>query len=269
MHILNKDFWLNLGSDFTMNCLGRFKDGLDRKCIPVNDAVVLLASKPQRTKERLAGGFSELIADESYTYNDFGKSWTVSGRVTMSMNITSEAFQHNKDTLFGLTFSERFLTVHHAFTQQEKDDWNVRVEAARNMHYEKVITTEDIETKVEMPSEYSMFIEHLSKEFSADSLNSPVSCQDLIKATMHAHAALNKRNQVCVDDLVFVTRIRPYLKNPFSPYDGRIVRLRAKGSSIDEICKAIHKGNYGQQVQRVIKKAELRGILPPSDSHPE
>ena len=133
------------------------------------------------------------------------------------------------------------------------------------MNSDHPIRAEDIETNVKISQEYRIFIDHLAKEFSYDSLNSSIGCKDLIEATMRAHAALNKRRQVCVDDLVFVKRIQPYLTNPFSPHGGKIVRLRAKGLSIDEICKAIHKSNYRQQVQRVIKKAELRGILSPSE----
>lgn len=127
------------------------------------------------------------------------------------------------------------------------------------------ITVDDIEVDVEIPREYLRIIQHLANEFSYDSLTSPMACQDLIKALLRAHAALNKRSEVCVDDLVVLMRIRPFLRNPFSPFEGQIVRLRAKGLSIKEICKAIGKGNYEQQVQRVIKKAELRGILSPSE----
>jgi hypothetical protein len=108
-------------------------------------------------------------------------------------------------------------------------------------------------------------IQHLAQEYSYDSLTSPVACKDLINATMRAHAALNKRGQVCIDDLVFVARIQPYLTNPFSQYDGEIIRLRAKGLGVKQICKEIRKVNYDHHVHIVIKKAELRGVLSPSE----
>jgi hypothetical protein len=133
------------------------------------------------------------------------------------------------------------------------------------MNSDHTIKAEDIETNVKISLDYRIFIDHLAKEFSYDSLNSPIGCKDLIEATMRAHAALNKRSYVCVDDLIFIKRMQPYLKNPFSPYDGKIVRLRAQGLSIRKICKDIGKGNYEQRVQRVIKKAELRGTLSPSE----
>jgi DNA-binding NarL/FixJ family response regulator len=123
------------------------------------------------------------------------------------------------------------------------------------------ITVEDIETHVTIPSDYLRIIQHLAQEFSYDSMTSPVACQDLIKAALRAHAALNQRSEVCVDDLVVVVRIRPFLRNPFSPHEGQIVRLRAEGLSVDEICRALHKGNYRGYVQRTIDKAKLRGIL--------
>ncbi len=263
MQIIDKEFWIDLGSDWTMNSLRRFVDCIDHKCLLVDDAVVLLNSKVLRAKDRLVGGLGEWISEEQYTYRDFGKTWTLSGIITMVINITSESFLHNKDTLFGSTFIERFLPVHHAFTKLEKEAWILN-EANREIKWHKKITLADIETKLRIPSEYFPFIEHLSKEYSYDSLKSPISCKDLIIATLNAHAALNKRNEVCIDDFVLIKRIQPYLVNPFSPYEGKIVRLRAQGLSMNEIGKAIHKGNYIQQIQRVIKKAELSsniGIL--------
>ena len=134
-----------------------------------------------------------------------------------------------------------------------------------DMNSDHPIKAEDIETNVKISLDYRIFIDHLAKEFSYDSLNSPISCKDLIEATMRAHAALNKRSYVCVDDLIFIKRIQPYLKNPFSRYEGTIVRLSAQGLSPREICRILGKGNYEQQVWRVRRKAELRGILPPSE----
>jgi hypothetical protein len=249
-----------------MNSLRRYKEVfLLGVCLFANDVTAWLSSKAQRIKDRAIGGLSELMSDGKYIYQDFRQILELIGSVTMVLNITSEAFQNNKDRLFGSTFSERLLTVHYVMTKKEKEEWVQKEETAKNIQFGKVITVNDIATKVEIPPDYLMFIKHLAMEFSYDSLNSPISCQDLIKAIMRAHAALNKRSQVCVDDLVLITRIQPYLTNPFSPYDGKIVRLRAQGLSIDEICKAIGKGNYRQHVQRVIEKAKLRGILSPTE----
>jgi hypothetical protein len=266
MGIFDEEFYLDLGSDFTMNSLSRYKHDIeDGKCLFVNDGTTLLASKSQRTKDRLVGGLSELVSDGCYTYMDFGQKFTLRGAVTVNFNITSESFINNKDRLFGLTFSERFLTVHHAFAQRDKNEWVARMATSKNVHFGEAITVDDIATKVEIASDYFRMVQHLAKEFSYDSLTSPVACQDLLKATLSAHSALNRRNRICVDDLMFVKRTQPYLTNPFSPYDGKIIRLRAQGLSIREVCKEIGKRNYEQQVQRVIKRAELRGILSPPE----
>ena len=224
-----------------MNSLRRYKSDLeDGKCLFVNDATTLFASKSQRTKS-LVGGLAELISDGCYTYMDFGQKFTLSGAVTANFNNTSESYMNNKDRLYGLTFSERFLTVHHAFTEQDKLEWVERMNTSKNIRFSKVITIDDIATEVEIPSDFLWAVPHLARAFSYDSSTSPVACQDLIIATMRAHAALNKRSQVCIDDLVFIKRIQPYLTNPFSPYEGRIVRLSAKGLSLEEICKKIGK----------------------------
>jgi hypothetical protein len=74
MSIFSEEFWIDLRSDFTMNSLRRYKDELKTgKCLFVNDGTTLFASKGQRTKDRLVGGLGELIADEVYTYQDYGK----------------------------------------------------------------------------------------------------------------------------------------------------------------------------------------------------
>jgi hypothetical protein len=78
---------------------------------------------------------------------------------------------------------------------------------------------------------------------------------------MRAHAALNKRKEVCMADVKLVLMVRPYLVNPMSPFEGLIVKYRAQGLSLRAIAEKIGKRNYNRQIQRVIKKAELRGIL--------
>jgi hypothetical protein len=113
-----------------MNSLSQYTDEFKSgKSLVVNDGTTLFASKSARTKDRLVGGLSELISDGSYTYQDFSKKWTIAGRVTMILNMTSEAYLNYKDRLFGLTFSERFLTVHYAMTKTEKEAWATRKEA--------------------------------------------------------------------------------------------------------------------------------------------
>ena len=128
------------------------------------------------------------------------------------------------------------------------------------------ITIDDIETNIKpIPKRYLKWIKINAKKFSYLSLQTYVGCQDLIKALVRAHAALNQRNEVCIDDFALVSMVEPYLVNPFSPYEGRIVELWAEGNmSSRALCKAIGKSeNYHTQVERVIEKARLRGILPP------
>jgi hypothetical protein len=263
MRIFSREFWLDLQSDFTMNSLHRYKTELEKgKCLFVNDGTTLFASKSQRTKDRLVGGLSELLSDESYTYQDFGSKFTLKGNVTMILNITSQAYENYKDRLFGLTFSERFLTVHHVPTKREWEAWVRQEEAAKKIHFDGMIRVEDVVSRVEIPSTHLRIVKHLAQEYSYNSLNSPVACQDLIKGTLRAHASLNRRTEVCEDDVIFVAEVRPYLRNPFSPYEGMIVKLSAQGLGTGEICRTIRKPDtYKQQVLRVIRKAELRGIL--------
>jgi hypothetical protein len=119
----DKEFFIDLRSDFSMNSLSRYRKLLENgKAIFVNDGTTLFSSKSQRAKDRLVGGLSELLADEAYTYQDWNDKFTLEGKVTMILNITSESYQNEKNRLFGLTFSERFLTVHTVLTEAEKRD---------------------------------------------------------------------------------------------------------------------------------------------------
>ena len=163
------------------------------------------------------GGLSELLADEIYTYEDFGQKFTLKGKVTLVMNITSEAYQNYKDRLFGLTFAERLLTVHHVLTEPEKNEWVEKEERTKSMRFREFITEDDIETEVEIQRKYYDIIRYLSEDFSYLSLRTFIGCQDLIKGTLKAHASLNQRNYICRDDIEFLRMMKDYLINPFSP----------------------------------------------------
>jgi len=263
MDIFDPDFWLDCKSDFTIHSLRRYRKKLkEGKCLLVNDGTTLFASKSQRGKDRLVGGLSELLADEKYTYQDFGTKFSLEGKITMAMNMTSEAYLNYKDRLLGLTFGERLLALHHTLTKPEKDEWVEKEEKSRKMRFEELITVDDIETDVVIRKKYFNVIRHLAQEFSYLSLKTFIGCQDLIKGTLKAHASMNDRDHICRDDIEFVEMVKEYLVNPFSPYEGRIVKYRAQGFSYRDICKKLGKsGSYLGQVQRVVKKAELRGIL--------
>jgi hypothetical protein len=121
---------------------------------------------------------------------------------------------------------------------------------------------EDIEKDVSLPKHYLPIIRHLAQEFAYASLNSTIGCQDLIKATLLAHASINKRKIVCPDDFQFVTSIRSYLSDPFNPLQEFILRYYTQGLSIPRICEALGKNpQYGTQVRRVVEKAQLRGVI--------
>lgn len=265
MKIFDKEFWIDAKSDFTIHSLEKYKEKLkEGRCLFVNDGTILFASKSKRTKDRLVGGLSELLADEVYTYQDFNRKFTLRGWVTLIMNMTSEAYRNYKDRLLGLTFSERVLTVHHALNTSEGDAWVAEQEKSRKIHFEGKITPDEIETNVEeIPHKYLELVQHEAREFSYLSLKGFIGCQDLIKGTVRAHASLNRRKEICDDDFNFVLLTKGYLTNPFSPHEGKIVKYASQGLSYRDICKKIGKpASYVRQVQSVVGKARIRGIIP-------
>jgi hypothetical protein len=264
LKIFSEEFYLNLRSDFTMNSLKRYKKEIaENRCWLINDGTTLLASKAQRTKDRLVGGFSEMLADSIYTYQDFNSKFVLKGWTTQVMNITAESFLNYKDRLLGLTFLERAVTLYHCLTQQDMAAWVAQQRESQTIKYGRKITVADIELKVnDIPMRYIGFIQEQAQEISYQSLKGFIACQDLIKGLLKAHASLNQRCEICDDDLMLLDMIKPYLTNPFSPYEGQIVKLRAQGLSYNKIQEAIGKKNYRRQIQKVIQKAQIRGILP-------
>lgn len=265
MKIFSKEFWLDLQSDFTANSLNRHKMKLAQNvCLMINDATTLFASKAKRFKDRLVGALSSLLADEIYIYQDYKKSFTLKGWITLVMNITSESYMHNKNRLLGLTFTERVLTVHHLLTKIEQKIWVKKSQKTAKMKFGRKINVEDIETNVRpIPEHFMYLVERLAEDFSYLAMRSYIGCQDLIKGLVLAHAALNKRREVCSDDFAFVSLIIPYLTDPFSRNVGTIIKLRAQGLSYRKICEKLGKEeDYKDQVGDVVKLASLRGVLP-------
>jgi hypothetical protein len=269
MTIFDNKFWLDLQSDFTLNSLKRYKKKLKQStCLLINDAITLFASKAKRFKDRLVGALSALLADEIYIYQDFRKKFTLQGKITLVMNMTSEAYRNYKDRLLGFTFTERVLTLHHLLTEEEEKVWVEKSQKTTKTKFETPITVDDIETNIKpIPQYYLKWIKIQAREFSYLSLRSYVGCQDLIKGLVQAHAALNQRSEICTDDFALLSLVKPYLIDPFSPYEGQVVKLRASGLSYREIQERIGKNNYLRQIQRVVSKATIRGILAPEKTN--
>jgi len=264
INIFSNDFYLDLQSDFTMNSLKRYEKQLKQgRGLILNDGVLLSASKQKRYKDRLFGGLGELISDGSYTYQDYNTKFILEGNVRLLMNVSSESYTKFKDRLFALTFYERLLMVHHVLPKSEMERWIVKEQETRDMQFTPKITLEDIETEIKyIPPHFLKLIKLQAREISYLTLRSYIGCQDLIKGLVRAHASLNNRNRVCSDDFALVSLIKTYLIDPFNPHEGRIVKLRAEGFSYREIEKMIGKKNYLHQIQRIVRKAQLRGILP-------
>jgi hypothetical protein len=265
MKLFDTEFLINTRSDFTIHSLEKYKESLNEgRCLFVNDGTTLFASKAKRTKDRLVGGLSELLADEVYTYQDFNRKFSLRGKVTLVMNITSEAYKNYQNRLFGLTFAERVLTMHNVLTEPEMEAWVAKEEKSQRMRFEDKITLDDIETNVEsIPHKYLKLIQREARDFSYLSLKGFVGCQDIIKGLMRTHASLNKRRGTCDDDLDLLSMAKNYLANPFSPYDGKIVKYASQGVSYRTICKNIGKPeSYVKQVRSVVERARIRGIIP-------
>lgn len=263
-NIFSDDFYINLNSDFTLNSLERYIEPIKQGCVLViNDAALLLDSKPRRTKYRLEGGIAGLASDGIYEYQDFRKKFTLEGNVKLLFNITYESYIKNRNRFFASTLSERLLMLFHLVPETETELWIVKEQETQDMQFAPKITLEDIETKVKpIPLHFLKLIKLQAKEISYLTSRSYIGSQDLLKGLVRAHASLNHRDDFCSDDFALISMAKSYLIDPFNSNEGRIVKLRGEGFSYREIEKMIHKRNYLQQIQRVVEKAQIRGILP-------
>ena len=78
-----------------------------------------------------------------------------------------------------------------------------------------------------------------------------------------SHLALNERDEIVSDDLKPLRMLEPYLINPFTPNQHRIIQLARQGKSQKDICLILGRDpeEYRPYVSRVIRKAMERGVL--------
>lgn len=260
MRAFSRKLWINVGSDFTMHSLHYdYGSNVNGKTFMVNDGTVLFSTKSARAKERLVGGLAELLSDEKYTYADFRHHWTIRGRCTAIVNMTSESFNYYKNKLLGSTLLERFFVSFHKLTLREQRE--TRTDKLRRFRLKDRIKEIKLR-KIANLGEYTDRIKEYAMDYSALALRSYNGCKDTITAMLKSHAVLNNRNRINLDDLYFVRMMRDYLVDPFTPNQPRIIAFLRQERSYSDICRLLDKSaSYKSQISKIAKKARERGVI--------
>ena len=262
--IFSKNRYLDLGSDFTIHSLhGRYRErGMDRKCLMINDATLLFASKKANTKDRLVNALAELLSESKYVYGDrVNPKLTIEARISVIMNMTLESYNKYQSTLIGSTFLERFLTLFYSMPEEELTEFARKRDERMSMKFGNILSLRNISV-VKVNKNYKKVLIDYAKEFSVLSVKSFNSCNDTVNAIVKSHAILNNRDYVCDDDIEILKITEKFLSNPFAPNESKIIKFYKQGKTYTDICNLLGRDEgYKSYISRVIKKAKERGVV--------
>jgi len=232
------------------------------RCLMINDATLLFASKKANVKDRLVNALAELLSENKYVYGDrVNPKLSIEARISMIMNMTLESYNKYQSTLIGSTFLERFLTLFYSMTEEELTEFARKRDEKISMKFGKKLRIKTI-TFVEIDKNYKEVLIDYAKRFSVLSVKGFNSCHDVVLAIVRSHAALNNRNYICDDDIEMLRITENFLNNPFAPNESKIIEFYKQGRSYREICMLLGKDEgYKSYVSRVVKKAKERGII--------
>jgi hypothetical protein len=262
--IFPKGYYIQLGSDFTLHdIMEHYGSDLKKVCLMINDATLLFQSKGKRTRDRLINGFAELLSERYYRYGDRLSQLELKGKVSIIMNMTMEMYQYHKDKLLGSTFLERFITLFYAMPVREQlnfvEEKHKRVGFSwrdfrpEEMRFKRKIVFGDFLPKMT----------EITQRISVLGGKSFFGTDDQIKSLCSAHAGLNGREKIGVDELFFINTLIPYFDNPFAPNEHKIIEFARQGRSQKDICLLLDKSpeKYQPYVSKVVKKAKMRGLI--------
>ena len=255
------------GSDFTIHSLRRnYESGkrIDGKCLIINDVTLLLASKAPRTKARLIDALSELASEGRYKYSDWKDTFEIKARFSLIANITPQSYLYNRNMLLGNTFTERCLVVHHALTDEEMSEANLKRTQRASMKTEWLKPTVD-EADVEITKEDEVRFDEYAKRWRIlGAYSSSSSLFDMIKSVVVAYAILSGHRKITAAEYRYLDILEPYLRNPLESVKLTILELAHEGRSIRDICQILNQDydKYRPFVSRTIYDYRRRGVLP-------
>lgn len=261
--IFPKGSCLELGSDFTIHSLYeqyyKTKNKLNKKCLLINDATMLMESKNKRTKIRLINSLSELLSEGVYRYGERQEQFEIKAKFSMIINMTLERFAYYETKLLETTFLERMMPVF--YIMPEKDLENFYKEEEERIKIKPNFKIKFKPERIDLQKHITT-ITTFAKRWVGFSLRSFLGIGDQIKSLLCSHAVLNNRNEICQDDFDFLNLIEPYLINPTKSNAHRIITWTRLGYKPEDIRLMLNadKG-YLRYIYKVIANAKLKGLL--------
>jgi hypothetical protein len=265
MSLFDQSYWIKTEDDFTMHSLSTLYSGqVSGKCIMVNDATTLLATKSKKSKERLMKGLGHMLTDKGYSYADkpTGRFEIESENCSLVMNITLLSYERYKKAFFELTFLDRVLKIFHVMPHAEQKHWNKVKKDRMKMRFGKRF--HPLTGEISVPKNYEVILNDVyAVDYSILNLISLGRAQDAVFGMARAHAALNRRKEVNQDDVDFVKMMRRYIRNPMSPNKPMILELYREGRTQHDICLVLGEDpkSYRPFVSRAIREAKQRGLI--------
>jgi hypothetical protein len=254
------------GSDFTIHSLQRiYASGrkINDKCLIINDLTLLLASKAPRTKARLIDALSELASEGHYKYSDWKDTLEIRARFSLAANITPQSFLYNQKMLLGNTFTERCLVVHHALTEEEMSEANLKRSQRVSMKIEQFkATVKEEDVKITKEDEVK-FDEYAKRWRILGAYSSSSSLFDMIKSVAVSYAILSGHRRITSAEYRYLDMLELYIRNPLESVKLRILELAHEGRSIHDICQILGQDydKYRPFVSRTINEYRRKGVL--------
>lgn len=262
-NIFPKDYIIELGSDFTIHSIYeeyyKRRNKLNRKCLFINDATLLMESKSKRTKIRLINALSELLSEGKYKYGEREESFEIKAKFSIIMNMTLERFSYYESKLLESTFLERVLPIFYVIPEKDLEKYYSEQEERMKMkpNFKIKVKKREIDLKNHMNTIISY-----AKRWVGFSLRSFLGIGDQIKALLCSHAVLNDRDYICQDDFDFLNLVEPYLVNPNRSNASRIIVWTRQGYKPEDIRLMLNaEKSYLNYIYKVIAKAKLKGLI--------
>lgn len=258
----DKDMYMYIVGEKTIHGMVKdYGEDWDEKCIIMNDGNLLFKAVAKRGRERWMSATSVLLTEGKYPYSDNIQSFTITGKISIIINLATPSFSRHKNEIFESTLGNRMF-IAHAWLKEKENIQCKRNFANTKRLKPKVKITERYSRRIKNISEYEKDLEHYAKDYGILSVRSTAECLDIVTAIASENARFNNRNYLIEDEIALVRMLRSYNVDPRVPNEPRVVGFLKEGRSYKDICHLLGRPrSYFSTISHYKKKAVERGVL--------
>lgn len=260
--MFNEDFYIYIKGDKTIHSLvDDYGENWDCKCLMLNDGNLLFKSMATKSKERWLSAISVLLTEGVYEYGSRIDKFTIRGKVSLIINLTTPSYYRHKNEIFETTLGNR-LFIAHAWL---KEKYNLQCK--KNFDNTKglasgILITEPYNRTIRNEGEYEKELLAYAKDYAILSVRSVAETLDIVKAIAFENARINQRNYLTDDDMEIVRMFREYNIDPMVPDEPRVILGLKEGRTYTDICHLLQKPtSYKSTISYYHKKALQKGVL--------